>query len=72
MDVLQISTAVVIVLLAVAWYLSYSASRLDRLHAKVEGAMVAPTPVATEQGRMILGADAFFDGHRFDTAFARR
>jgi len=41
MDVLQISTAVVIVLLAVAWYLSYSASRLDRLHAKVEGAMSA-------------------------------
>lgn len=41
MDVLQISTAVVIVLLAAAWYLSYSASRLDRLHAKVEGAMSA-------------------------------
>ena len=41
MDVLQISTAVALVLLAVAWYLSYSASRLDRLHAKVEGAVSA-------------------------------
>ncbi len=27
--------------IAVAWYLSYSASRLDRLHARVEGAMSA-------------------------------
>jgi hypothetical protein len=41
MDVLQITTAVAIVLLAAAWYLSYSAARLDRLHAKVEGAMSA-------------------------------
>ena len=40
-DVLQITTAVVMVLLAAAWYLSYSAARLDRLHAKVEGAMAA-------------------------------
>ena len=40
-DVLQVATAVVMVLLAVAWYLSYSAARLDRLHAKVEGAMSA-------------------------------
>lgn len=29
------------VLLVVAWYLSYSAARLDRLHAKVEGALSA-------------------------------
>lgn len=28
-------------LLALAWYLSYSAARLDRLHAKVEGALSA-------------------------------
>ncbi|MFW5469673.1 hypothetical protein ACOCJ4_06455 [Knoellia sp. CPCC 206435] len=41
MDVLQVSTTVALVLLAVAWYLSYSASRLDRLHAKVEGAVSA-------------------------------
>lgn len=40
-DVLQVATALVMVLLAVAWYLSYSAARLDRLHAKVEGAMSA-------------------------------
>jgi hypothetical protein len=40
-DVLQLATFIVIVLLAVAWYLSYSAARLDRLHAKVEGAMSA-------------------------------
>lgn len=41
MDVLQIATIVALVLLAAAWYLSYSASRLDRLHAKVEGAVSA-------------------------------
>lgn len=40
-DALQLATFVVIVLIAVAWYLSYSAARLDRLHAKVEGAMSA-------------------------------
>lgn len=40
-DTLQIATFVVIVLLVAAWYLSYSAARLDRLHAKVEGAMSA-------------------------------
>lgn len=41
MDSLQIISIVVVVLLAVAWYLSYSAARLDRLHAKVEGSMSA-------------------------------
>ena len=40
-DVLQVATFVVILLIGVAWYLSYSAARLDRLHAKVEGAMSA-------------------------------
>ena len=40
-DVLQLATFVVIVVIGVAWYLSYSAARLDRLHAKVEGAMSA-------------------------------
>jgi hypothetical protein len=40
-DVLQAVTFVVIVLIALAWYLSYSAARLDRLHAKAEGAMSA-------------------------------
>lgn len=32
---------IVCVLLALAWYLSYTAARLDRLHAKVEGALSA-------------------------------
>ena len=40
-DVLQVATIIALALLAVAWYLSYSASRLDRLHAKVEGAVSA-------------------------------
>ncbi|HSF26078.1 MAG TPA: hypothetical protein VLC50_01040 [Actinomycetes bacterium] len=31
-------TVAVVVVLALAWYLSFSASRLDRLHARVEGA----------------------------------
>jgi len=40
-DILQLATFLVILLIGVAWYLSYSAARLDRLHAKVEGAMSA-------------------------------
>ncbi|WP_436006954.1 hypothetical protein [Knoellia sp. LjRoot47] len=40
-DVLQVATMVALVLLGAAWYLSYSAARLDRLHAKVEGAVSA-------------------------------
>lgn len=40
-DVLQVATFVVIVAIGAAWYLSYAAARLDRLHAKVEGAMSA-------------------------------
>ncbi|MBT9254536.1 hypothetical protein KMZ32_04125 [Phycicoccus sp. MAQZ13P-2] len=38
---LQVTTFVVIVLIVAAWYLSYAAARLDRLHAKAEGAMSA-------------------------------
>ncbi|MFV0462046.1 MAG: hypothetical protein ACK5MP_02445 [Nostocoides sp.] len=30
-----------VVLLIIAWYLSYSAARLDRLHARAEGALAA-------------------------------
>ncbi len=33
---------------------------------KLEGAMPRPTPVASMQGEMILGPDAFFDGQVFD------
>lgn len=40
-EVLAWVVGVVSVLLIVAWYLSYSAARLDRLHARVEGAMSA-------------------------------
>lgn len=41
MDGLTWAVAVVAALLCVAWYLSYSAARLDRLHARVEGALSA-------------------------------
>jgi hypothetical protein len=41
MDALTWSVAAVAILLGVAWYLSYSAARLDRLHARVEGALSA-------------------------------
>jgi two-component system, oxyanion-binding sensor len=35
-----------------------------------EGAMARPTAVASENGQMILGPDAFFDGATFEPAFA--
>lgn len=41
MDTLTWGVVIVAVLLGVAWYLSYSAARLDRLHARVEGALSA-------------------------------
>jgi hypothetical protein len=41
MDTFGWVVAVVIVLVLVGWYLSYSAARLDRLHARVEGALSA-------------------------------
>src|SRR5699024_1781085 len=41
MEVLGWGAVVVSLLLVLAWYLSYSAARLDRLHAKVEGALSA-------------------------------
>lgn len=34
--------------------------------AKLEGAITRPTGVGTTQGRLVLGADSFFDGARFD------
>jgi hypothetical protein len=40
-DTLTWGVVVVAVLLGVAWYLSYNAARLDRLHARVEGALSA-------------------------------
>jgi hypothetical protein len=41
MDNLTWGVVVVAVLLGAAWYLSYSAARLDRLHSRVEGALSA-------------------------------
>ena len=41
MDILTWSVVAVAVLLGVAWYLSYSAARLDRLHTRAEGALSA-------------------------------
>jgi hypothetical protein len=41
MDNLTWGVVVVAVLIGVAWYLSYSAARLDRLHSRVEGALSA-------------------------------
>lgn len=34
--------------------------------AKVEGAIQHPTGASTVSGRLILGPDSFFDGHKFD------
>ena len=39
MDGLTWGVLVVALLLGIAWYLSYNAARLDRLHARVEGAL---------------------------------
>ena len=41
MDGLTWVVAVLALLLGAAWYLSYSAARLDRLHSRVEGALSA-------------------------------
>lgn len=41
MSALSWVVVAVAVLVVLAWYLSYSAARLDRLHAKVEGALSA-------------------------------
>lgn len=40
--------------------------------ARIEGALKLPTMVASEQGQMILGADAFFDGEIHDPMFSGR
>ena len=38
---------------------------------KVEGALALPTPVASDNGTLILGPDAFFDGRVFDPTSSR-
>jgi NitT/TauT family transport system ATP-binding protein len=46
--------------------LQATAADLPNASAKVEGALQAPTPVASKSGRMVLGPDGFFDGRLFD------
>ncbi len=53
-------------------HLRSAGADLPGASAKVEGAMAHPTAVASEQGQMILPADAFFDGWQFDPLFAAR
>ena len=36
--------------------------------AKIEGAILEPTPVGSKSGRLILGKDSFFDGRVFEYA----
>jgi len=50
-------------------HLRSAGADLPGASARVEGAMVHPTAVASEKGQMILGPDAFFDGRTFDPAF---
>lgn len=53
----------VIALVLVAWYLTYSAARLDRLHAKVEGALAAldAQVVRRAESALELGASGLLD-----------
>lgn len=53
-------------------HLREAGAEMPGASARIEGAMSVPTLVAAEQGQMILGADAFFDGVTFDMAFANR
>ena len=41
MDAMEWWVAAVVVIVLIGWYLSYSAARLDRLHARVEGSLNA-------------------------------
>ncbi|CAM3281680.1 CmpA/NrtA family ABC transporter substrate-binding protein [Paracoccus nototheniae] len=53
-------------------HLREAGAQLPGASSRIEGAVQAPTLVAAEQGQMILGADAFFDGYTFDPAFQTR
>ncbi|THD83809.1 nitrate transporter [Aliigemmobacter aestuarii] len=53
-------------------HLRVAGADLPGASARVEGAMLHPTAVASEKGQMILGPDAFFDGETFDPPFAKR
>lgn len=53
-------------------HLRSAGADLPGASARIEGAMTHPTAVASEQGQMILGPDAFFDGETYDLSFAAR
>lgn len=63
METLTWITLAVIALVLVAWYLTYSAARLDRLHAKVEGAHAALDAqlVRRAESALELGACGLLD-----------
>src|SRR5690606_16842005 len=52
-----------VALVLMAWYLTYSAARLDRLHAKVEGALAALDAqlVRRAESAIELGASGLLD-----------
>lgn len=51
-------------------HLRNAGADLPGASSRIEGAVIHPTAVASEQGQMILCPDAFFDGTTFDPAFA--
>ncbi|WP_126974639.1 ABC transporter substrate-binding protein [Frigidibacter oleivorans] len=51
-------------------HLRAAGADLPGASAKIEGALRAPNPVASEKGEMILRPDAFFDGRVFEPPFA--
>ena len=53
-------------------HLRAAGADLPGASARIEGAMVHPTAVASEKGQMLLGSDAFFDGETFEPPFALR
>ncbi len=54
MDGLTWGVVVVAMLLAIAWYLSYNAARLDRLHSRVEGSLSALDAQLVRRGEATL------------------
>lgn len=51
-------------------HLRSAGADLPGASARIEGAMTHATAVASEQGQMILGPDAFFDGETFDLSLS--
>lgn len=63
METLTWITFAVIIIVLLAWYLTYSAARLDRLHAKVEGSAAALEAqlVRRADSALELGASGLLD-----------